>query len=365
MDGAEARPAGAEAVNVGGTRNVAGFGAPVVYYSTDYVFDGRKAEPYVESDEPRPLSVYGRTKLTGEREIECGWIVRSSWLFGGAGHNFVRTMLRLGGERDEVAVVDDQRGCPTYVGHLAEATRDVLELPEGVWHLAADGECTWSSSRRRSSRRLAYGAATADLLGGARPACAEACLLGPAQRAARRAAAPALARRPTSLPGPTLSAPARSAGGRAPRRTPCARSLTGRRSRETSDVGSRKMIAGTMLEEHEGEAVHGHRRGRAQARHQLVVMNASATQEMKIGLVTTAFIASRSAAGRRRVCPSRSPSRHCFGAAQELSSTSRRAFTGAPTVAAARVPDTARGATSNSWAGAQPSSARIFDESSR
>jgi dTDP-4-dehydrorhamnose reductase len=119
VDGAEADPDGAEAVNVGGTRNVVAGGAPVVYFSTDYVFDGSKGEPYVESDEPRPQSVYGRTKLNGEREVAAGWIVRTSWLFGWTGHNFVRTMLRLGAERDEVAVVDDQRGCPTSVGHLA------------------------------------------------------------------------------------------------------------------------------------------------------------------------------------------------------------------------------------------------------
>jgi dTDP-4-dehydrorhamnose reductase len=144
VDDAEADPGGAEAVNVAGTRNVAALGAPVVYYSTDYVFDGRKSAPYVESDAPAPLGVYGRTKLEGEREVRDGWIVRSSWLFGWTGHNFVRTMLRLGAERDEVAVVDDQRGSPTYVGHLATATRDVLVLPWGLWHVAADGDCTWA-----------------------------------------------------------------------------------------------------------------------------------------------------------------------------------------------------------------------------
>jgi dTDP-4-dehydrorhamnose reductase len=148
VDGAEADPAGAEGVNVAGTRNVAALGAPVVYYSTDYVFDGRKGEPYVESDEPNPLSVYGRTKLAGEREIRDGWIVRSSWLFGWTGKNFVRTMLDLGREREEVRVVEDQVGCPTYVGHLAEATRDVLDRPEGIWHVAAEGECTWAEFAR-------------------------------------------------------------------------------------------------------------------------------------------------------------------------------------------------------------------------
>jgi dTDP-4-dehydrorhamnose reductase len=144
VDGAEADRAAAEAINVVGTRNVVRLGAPVVYFSTDYVFDGRKRAPYVESDEPRPLSVYGRTKLEGEREVRDGWIVRSSWLFGWSGRNFVRTMLDLGRRQDEVAVVDDQRGSPTFVGHLAEAARSLVALPNGVWHLAADGDCSWA-----------------------------------------------------------------------------------------------------------------------------------------------------------------------------------------------------------------------------
>jgi dTDP-4-dehydrorhamnose reductase len=145
VDGAEDDPQGAAAVNVGGTANVAGLGVPLVYYSTDYVFDGRKREPYVESDGPNPQSAYGRSKLHGEAAAgERAWIVRSSWLFGATGHNFVRTMLRLGADREEVAVVDDQRGCPTYVGHLAAATRAVMELPFGVYHVAAAGDCTWA-----------------------------------------------------------------------------------------------------------------------------------------------------------------------------------------------------------------------------
>jgi dTDP-4-dehydrorhamnose reductase len=144
VDDAEAEPDGARRVNVEGTRNVVELGAPVVYFSTDYVFDGRKREPYVESDGTNPLGAYARTKLEGEQEVREGWIVRSSWLFGWTGHNFVRTMLRLGAERDEVSVVDDQRGSPTYVGHLAEATRELLDRPYGVYHLAAEGECTWA-----------------------------------------------------------------------------------------------------------------------------------------------------------------------------------------------------------------------------
>jgi dTDP-4-dehydrorhamnose reductase len=148
VDGAEERPHVAETVNVRGTRNVVELGAPVVYYSTDYVFDGSKREPYVESDEPRPLSVYGRTKLDGEREVWEGWIVRSSWLFGWTGRNFVSTMLELGRRQDEVRVVGDQVGSPTYIGHLAEATPKLLELPQGTWHLAAQGECSWAEFAR-------------------------------------------------------------------------------------------------------------------------------------------------------------------------------------------------------------------------
>ena len=149
VDAAETDPGGARAVNVDGTRNVAALGVPLVYYSTDYVFDGRKATPYVESDAVNPQSVYARTKLAGERAAGRGaWIVRSSWLFGATGHNFVRTMLRLGAERDELRVVDDQVGCPTFVDHLAEATRRVVERPAGVWHVAADGECSWCEFAR-------------------------------------------------------------------------------------------------------------------------------------------------------------------------------------------------------------------------
>jgi dTDP-4-dehydrorhamnose reductase len=145
VDGAEEDPQGAAAVNVGGTRHVAELGVPLVYYSTDYVFDGAKQEPYVESDAPNPLSAYGRTKLHGEGAAgEQAWIVRSSGLFGERGTNFVTTMLRLGREQGQVAVVDDQRSAPTYVGHLAAATKELLERPQGVWHLAAEGDCTWA-----------------------------------------------------------------------------------------------------------------------------------------------------------------------------------------------------------------------------
>ena len=145
VDGAEASPQDAAAVNVGGTQHVLELRVPVVLFSTDYVFDGRKREPYVESDAPNPLSIYGRTKLQAEAVAgENAWIVRTSWLHGWTGTNFVRTMLDLGAERDEVAVVDDQRGSPTYVGHLAAAVRELLDLPRGRWHVAGGGDCTWA-----------------------------------------------------------------------------------------------------------------------------------------------------------------------------------------------------------------------------
>lgn len=145
VDAAEDDPQEAAAVNVGGTQHAAELGAPLVAYSSDYVFDGRKTTPYLESDAPSPLGAYGRSKLHGEAAAGSNaWIVRTSWLFGETSRNFLLTMLRLGRERDEVAVVADQRGCPTYTGHLAEATRQILELPFGTYHVAAAGDCTWA-----------------------------------------------------------------------------------------------------------------------------------------------------------------------------------------------------------------------------
>jgi dTDP-4-dehydrorhamnose reductase len=145
VDGAEDDPQEAAAVNVGGVQHATELGAPLVLWSSDYVFDGAKREPYLESDAPAPLGVYGRTKLHGEAAAgERAWIVRSSWLFGWTSKNFVRTMLRLGAANDEVAVVGDQRGAPTFVGHLAAATEEVLGLPYGLYHVAAAGDCTWA-----------------------------------------------------------------------------------------------------------------------------------------------------------------------------------------------------------------------------
>ena len=144
-------------MNVGGVQHAAALGVPLVAWSSDYVFDGTKREPYVESDPPSPLGAYGRTKLHGEAAAgEQAWIVRTSWLFGPTSKNFLRTMLRLGAERDEVAVVDDQRGCPTYVGHLAEATHACSSCPTASTTSPQQATARGPTSPRRSSRRRAF-----------------------------------------------------------------------------------------------------------------------------------------------------------------------------------------------------------------
>jgi dTDP-4-dehydrorhamnose reductase len=145
VDRAEAHEETATRINAEGARNVAEAARAVVYVSTDYVFDGRKGEPYVESDPVSPLSAYGRTKVEGElatAEVnQRHFIVRSSWLFGTGGRNFVETMLRLG---PEVRVVDDQVGCPTFTGHLAEALVRLGATDDyGLHHMAASGSCSW------------------------------------------------------------------------------------------------------------------------------------------------------------------------------------------------------------------------------
>jgi dTDP-4-dehydrorhamnose reductase len=126
-----------------------------VHYSTDYVFDGESPGAYRETDEPRPLSVYGRTKLAGERAIAAAGgrhvIFRTSWVYSPHGTNFLRTILRLAGERDELAVVADQRGVPTAAALVAEVTAEVLRrsrdparaVAGGIYHLAPRGETTW------------------------------------------------------------------------------------------------------------------------------------------------------------------------------------------------------------------------------
>jgi dTDP-4-dehydrorhamnose reductase len=150
VDGAEADEAGATAVNGAGAGNIAAAAgdALVVHVSSDYVFDGEASEPYPEDAATGPRSAYGRSKLAGEQAVARAAgravIVRSSWLFGPHGRNFVDTMRRLGAERDELAVVDDQVGCPTYTGHLAPALVSIAEQgTTGVLHVAGGGRCSW------------------------------------------------------------------------------------------------------------------------------------------------------------------------------------------------------------------------------
>jgi dTDP-4-dehydrorhamnose reductase len=152
VDGAESAEAAALAVNGDGASHVAraaaAAGARIVHLSTDYVFDGTKGEPYLENDPPNPLSAYGRTKLAGERAVAEAApdhaIARTAWLFGAGGKNFVDTVLRLAADRDELPVVTDQVGSPTWVGHLAPALLDLAEGDaRGIFHVTASGVCSW------------------------------------------------------------------------------------------------------------------------------------------------------------------------------------------------------------------------------
>jgi dTDP-4-dehydrorhamnose reductase len=160
VDGAEADEAGAAAVNGAGAGNVAraaaACGAWTIHVSSDYVFDGAKRSPYLESDDVGPVSAYGRSKLSGERAVAdeapgAHTIVRSSWLFGAGGSCFPATILRLAGEREELNVVDDQVGSPTFTGHLARALLDIgtgEARPAGIVHVAGGGICSWYAFAR-------------------------------------------------------------------------------------------------------------------------------------------------------------------------------------------------------------------------
>jgi dTDP-4-dehydrorhamnose reductase len=159
VDGAESDERTATLVNGDGAGNVAtaaaAIGAFVVHPSTDYVFDGEKREPYIETDDTGPRSAYGRSKLAGEWTVAEAnprhAIVRTSWLFGVHGKNFADTMLRLDGP---LKVVDDQIGCPTYTAHLAEALVDLAGgRLRGIVHVAGGGECSWYEFAREIFRR--------------------------------------------------------------------------------------------------------------------------------------------------------------------------------------------------------------------
>ena len=152
VDGAEESEAEATKINGEGAGHVAAaaaeIGAEIVHVSTDYVFDGSKREPYLEDDPTGPVSAYGRSKLAGEQAVAAAnkrhFIVRTAWLFGVGGRNFVETMLRLAADHGEVLVVRDQVGSPTYTWHLAHGLVKLIEgAAYGIHHMAADGSCSW------------------------------------------------------------------------------------------------------------------------------------------------------------------------------------------------------------------------------
>lgn len=151
VDGCEVNPDAAYKVNALGTQNVAlacqRCDAPLLYVSTDYVFDGTKAEPYLEFDEPNPISVYGRSKLAGElfvRDLLTRfYVVRTAWLYARGGKNFVTKILELAEEREELSVVTNEVGSPTYAPDLAEAIARLIEYPlYGTYHLVNEGSCS-------------------------------------------------------------------------------------------------------------------------------------------------------------------------------------------------------------------------------
>jgi dTDP-4-dehydrorhamnose reductase len=149
VDRCETEVDAAYAVNVMGTRHVAEAarrtGGRVTYVSTDYIFDGTKADPYLEWDAPNPQSVYGRTKLGGERELDPGsTVARTSWVCGRYGPNMVKTILRLADEHETLTFVDDQRGHPTFAADLASMIkRLVIDQRPGTFHVTNQGAVSW------------------------------------------------------------------------------------------------------------------------------------------------------------------------------------------------------------------------------
>ncbi|WP_243407368.1 dTDP-4-dehydrorhamnose reductase, partial [Frankia canadensis] len=171
VDGAESDEAGAYAANAAGPGHLAAVcaevGAILVHVSTDYVFDGRATKPYETDDEPAPASAYGRTKLAGEQAIRAllpsaSYIVRTAWVYGETGGNFVKTMARLARERGAVSVVDDQTGSPTWSADLAAALLDLAaaasarpsSVPPGIYHCTNTGETTWYGLARQIMTEL-------------------------------------------------------------------------------------------------------------------------------------------------------------------------------------------------------------------
>jgi dTDP-4-dehydrorhamnose reductase len=160
VDGCEKEPEKAFAVNADGARDVAracwSVGARMLYVSTDYIYDGTKGSPYVETDQVNPLNVYGKSKLRGEQEVrkvlgdEDALIVRTSWLYGHGGPNFVEAILAQVGKKDELRVVDDQAGNPTYTRDLADGIARLVEADaSGTVHVSNEGTCSWCGYARR------------------------------------------------------------------------------------------------------------------------------------------------------------------------------------------------------------------------
>ncbi len=152
VDGCEINPEEAFRVNAEGMKHVAmgaqACGARVVYLSTDYVFDGEKKEAYIESDPPHPLNVYGQTKLKGElylqERVEDHLIIRTQWLYGKYGKNFVSSVLRQAREKQTLTIVNDQTGSPTYTVDLSKAIRTLIQHnSRGIFHVANQEVCTW------------------------------------------------------------------------------------------------------------------------------------------------------------------------------------------------------------------------------
>ncbi|MBP3545868.1 MAG: dTDP-4-dehydrorhamnose reductase [Alphaproteobacteria bacterium] len=151
VDKAEDEPELAEKINVYGPKNLAKTGVPLVHVSTDYVFNGQNYVPYKEGDETAPRSVYGVTKLAGEKAVienaSTAVVIRTAWLYSEFGNNFVKTMQRLGAERESLNVVFDQIGSPTYAKDLAQAIVEILpQLKKGtkeIYHFSNEGVCSW------------------------------------------------------------------------------------------------------------------------------------------------------------------------------------------------------------------------------
>ncbi len=181
VDRAESEPELARAINADAVTPIAAYCAekniPLVYISTDYVFDGSGSEPRDTDAVPAPLSVYGQTKLGGEiaaAACKTSMIVRTSWVFGQQGNNFVKTMLRLGRERDELRVVDDQIGSPTYTVDLARLCCDMLARPvAGVYHATNMGYCSWAEFAQEIMRQASLPARVVPIPSSEYPQAAE------------------------------------------------------------------------------------------------------------------------------------------------------------------------------------------------